>query len=220
MTWCDALRGCLAVKFDSCNSLLSSIHTLLVNILRYVRLLYINRKYKNCINLHYTGQSSHFGSYGGNSYSTSKRLFPSSAPSSGDLSTRESTRDNGIKVVLENRDLWQKFDSIGTEMIITKSGRYTIKTLKKLRVKDPHMFIHWFMQEIYKAPLQEIYSEAPRTQGTELSNHTPHTVIHTCTCMPSCMQRDIHIYNFTCIHNHKRIHSYIYANMHTRRGAI
>src|SRR6218665_223787 len=37
--------GCLAAKFDSCNSLLSSVHTLLVNILRCVR-LYIKRKYK------------------------------------------------------------------------------------------------------------------------------------------------------------------------------
>jgi len=36
--------GCLASKFDSCNSLLSSVHTLLVNILRYVR-LYTKRKY-------------------------------------------------------------------------------------------------------------------------------------------------------------------------------
>ena len=36
MTWCGPLRGCLAVKFDSCNSLLSSVHTLLVNILWYV----------------------------------------------------------------------------------------------------------------------------------------------------------------------------------------
>ena len=36
--------GCLAAKFDSCNSLLSSVHTLLVNILRCVR-LYIKRKY-------------------------------------------------------------------------------------------------------------------------------------------------------------------------------
>ena len=34
----------LLLKFDSCNSLLSHIHTLLVNILRCVR-LYINRKY-------------------------------------------------------------------------------------------------------------------------------------------------------------------------------
>jgi len=43
---CD-VAPCAAVlqlKFDSCNNLLSSIHTLLVNILRYVR-LYIKRKY-------------------------------------------------------------------------------------------------------------------------------------------------------------------------------
>src|SRR6218665_382126 len=37
--------GCLAAKFDLCNSLLSSVHTLPVNILRCVR-LYIKRKYK------------------------------------------------------------------------------------------------------------------------------------------------------------------------------
>ena len=43
MTWCGTLRGCLAVKFD-CNNLLSSVHTLLVNILWCVR-LYIKRKY-------------------------------------------------------------------------------------------------------------------------------------------------------------------------------
>jgi len=36
--------GCRAAKFDSCNSLLSSVHTLLVNILWCVR-LYIKRKY-------------------------------------------------------------------------------------------------------------------------------------------------------------------------------
>ena len=32
-------------------------------------------------------------------------------------------RDPNIKVSLENRELWDKFDEIGTEMIITKSGR-------------------------------------------------------------------------------------------------
>src|SRR6218665_4124522 len=37
--------GCLAANFDSCNSLLSSVHTVLVNSLRCVR-LYIKRKYK------------------------------------------------------------------------------------------------------------------------------------------------------------------------------
>ena len=36
--------GCLAAKFDSCNGLLSSVHTLLVNILPCVR-LYIKQKY-------------------------------------------------------------------------------------------------------------------------------------------------------------------------------
>ena len=44
MTWNGVLCGCLAVKFDSCNNLLSSVHTLLVNSLWYVR-LYIKRKY-------------------------------------------------------------------------------------------------------------------------------------------------------------------------------
>jgi len=39
-----ALCGCRAVKFDSCNNLLSSIHTIHVIILRYVR-LNINTKY-------------------------------------------------------------------------------------------------------------------------------------------------------------------------------
>lgn len=32
-------------------------------------------------------------------------------------------RDKNIKITLENRDLWTKFHSFGTEMIITKSGR-------------------------------------------------------------------------------------------------
>ena len=36
--------GYHVAKFDSCYSLLSSIHTLLINILRYVR-LYIKQKY-------------------------------------------------------------------------------------------------------------------------------------------------------------------------------
>jgi len=34
----DALRGCHVVKFDSYNNLLSSVHAILVIILRYVRL--------------------------------------------------------------------------------------------------------------------------------------------------------------------------------------
>src|SRR6218665_1084597 len=38
MTRHRALRGCHAAKFDSCNNLLSSVHTLPVNVLRCVRL--------------------------------------------------------------------------------------------------------------------------------------------------------------------------------------
>jgi len=34
----DTLRGCRAVKFNSCNNLLSSVHTMLVIVLQYVRL--------------------------------------------------------------------------------------------------------------------------------------------------------------------------------------
>ena len=30
ITWCGTMCGCLAVKFDSCNSLLSSVHTMSV----------------------------------------------------------------------------------------------------------------------------------------------------------------------------------------------
>ena len=37
-TWCDALRDCIAVKFYYCYNLLSSVNTLLVNSLWYVRL--------------------------------------------------------------------------------------------------------------------------------------------------------------------------------------
>src|SRR6218665_3404549 len=33
-----AQRGCRAVKFDYCNNLISSVHTILVIILRYIRL--------------------------------------------------------------------------------------------------------------------------------------------------------------------------------------
>lgn len=29
-----------------------------------------------------------------------------------------------IKVFLHDRELWTKFDEVGTEMIITKAGRY------------------------------------------------------------------------------------------------
>ncbi|KAL5016010.1 hypothetical protein ScPMuIL_005599 [Solemya velum] len=47
--------------------------------------------------------------------------------------------DKNIKITLENRDLWQKFHSLGTEMIITKTGRRMFPTLKVgLEGLDPH----------------------------------------------------------------------------------
>lgn len=33
------------------------------------------------------------------------------------------SNDKNIKVTLENKELWDKFHAIGTEMIITKCGR-------------------------------------------------------------------------------------------------
>ena len=38
--------------------------------------------------------------------------------------TQRDNRDKNIKITLENQDLWNKFHGLGTEMIITKCGRY------------------------------------------------------------------------------------------------
>ncbi len=57
------------------------------------------------------GQSQQFGGF--HMGADSKRLMPGP----------RDTRDKNIKLALENQDLWQKFHSLGTEMIITKSGR-------------------------------------------------------------------------------------------------
>ncbi|XP_059139250.1 T-box-containing protein TBX6L-like isoform X2 [Physella acuta] len=49
------------------------------------------------------------------------------------------TVDKNIKVTLENRELWGKFHSLGTEMIITKTGRRMFPTMKvTLDGLDPH----------------------------------------------------------------------------------
>lgn len=32
-------------------------------------------------------------------------------------------KDPNVKVTLENEELWRQFDEVGTEMIITKTGR-------------------------------------------------------------------------------------------------
>jgi len=34
------------------------------------------------------------------------------------------SEDSNVHVSLQNKDLWQKFHTVGTEMIITKAGRW------------------------------------------------------------------------------------------------
>ena len=37
-------------------------------------------------------------------------------------------QDSNIRVTLHNKDMWDKFHAVGTEMIITKAGRYVLFT--------------------------------------------------------------------------------------------
>lgn len=87
-------------------------------------------------------QSSHFGSgfhaatgsigagamgSGPNSYDGKRPahniLAPPSSVVGGSHGIRDQRPDKNIKMTLDNRDLWRKFHTLGTEMIITKSGR-------------------------------------------------------------------------------------------------
>uniref|UniRef100_A0A668T8J7 T-box domain-containing protein n=1 Tax=Oreochromis aureus TaxID=47969 RepID=A0A668T8J7_OREAU len=49
--------------------------------------------------------------------------FPDSSLNESMLSLAHPYQPSGIRMTLENADLWQSFHSIGTEMIITKHGR-------------------------------------------------------------------------------------------------
>src|SRR6218665_1010627 len=81
-----ALRGCRAVKFDSCKNLLLSVHTMLVIILRYVRLniktkiLFFIRRHHDRLLLHLPLSFSSF-------YSSSVFLSSASSPSSASASS-------------------------------------------------------------------------------------------------------------------------------------
>ncbi|XP_012940912.1 T-box-containing protein TBX6L, partial [Aplysia californica] len=76
------------------------------------------------------GQGQQFGGYHHLSSPDHKRVLSSG---------QSDTVDKNIKVTLENRDLWGKFHSLGTEMIITKTGRRMFPTLKvSLDGLDPH----------------------------------------------------------------------------------
>ncbi|XP_052214577.1 T-box transcription factor TBX3-like [Dreissena polymorpha] len=78
------------------------------------------------------GQTQQFGSYPGfHTHGDHKRML--GGPGQGD------GIDKNLKISLENRDLWTKFSSLGTEMIITKTGRRMFPTLKvSLEGLDPH----------------------------------------------------------------------------------
>ncbi|XP_064613148.1 T-box transcription factor TBX20-like [Liolophura sinensis] len=77
------------------------------------------------------GQSQQFGGY---------PPIPTSHDHKRMLSgPQRDTADKNIKITLENRDLWTKFHNLGTEMIITKTGRRMFPTLKVgLEGLDPH----------------------------------------------------------------------------------
>ena len=53
-----------------------------------------------------------------------KRHVLTSTPGSSAAPRVDQRPDKNIKVTLDNRDLWRKFHTLGTEMIITKSGRF------------------------------------------------------------------------------------------------
>ncbi|XP_041348983.1 T-box-containing protein TBX6L-like [Gigantopelta aegis] len=78
------------------------------------------------------GPSQQFGAYPHLSAPDPKRMLASGMG-------HGETMDKNIKITLENLDLWAKFHSIGTEMIITKTGRRMFPTIKcSMDGLDPH----------------------------------------------------------------------------------
>lgn len=71
------------------------------------------------------GQSQQFGSYPHLSTPDPKRMLSGVGVGMGVAppGSENNNIDKNIKVTLDNRDLWSKFHSLGTEMIITKTGR-------------------------------------------------------------------------------------------------
>ncbi|XP_070205063.1 T-box transcription factor TBX6-like isoform X2 [Littorina saxatilis] len=77
-------------------------------------------------------QSQQFGSYPHLSNPDPKRMLGGVGMGMGMAppGAENNNVDKNIKVTLENRDLWSKFHSLGTEMIITKTGRRMFPTIK------------------------------------------------------------------------------------------
>ncbi|XP_025089271.1 optomotor-blind protein-like [Pomacea canaliculata] len=68
------------------------------------------------------GQSQQFGSYPHLPAPDPKRMLGGVGMGVG-MATSPDAADKNIKITLENRDLWSRFHALGTEMIITKTGR-------------------------------------------------------------------------------------------------
>ncbi|XP_076452299.1 uncharacterized protein LOC143287941 [Babylonia areolata] len=84
------------------------------------------------------GQSQQFGSYPHLTTPDTKRMLSGMGVSAGGMDS-SSTVDDKIKVNLENMELWKKFHTLGTEMIITKTGRRMFPTMKvSVDGLDPH----------------------------------------------------------------------------------
>lgn len=79
------------------------------------------------------GQGQQFSTYPHLATHDHKRMI------GGPTGAQSDASDKTIKIVLENRELWQKFHTLGTEMIITRTGRRMFPTLKvSLEGLDPH----------------------------------------------------------------------------------
>ena len=67
---------------------------------------------------HLSDSMATFISQGSNRLLDDQKLSPCSGQQ------MKQDQDSGIRVTLHNRDMWEKFHAVGTEMIITKAGRY------------------------------------------------------------------------------------------------
>jgi len=77
-------------------------------------------------------------------WKANQQSVPQSMMTVDDVITAETSSDNSAggnqtRAELEGHDLWKKFDTHCTEMVITKSGRYTIG----LHISEHYFIIYW-----------------------------------------------------------------------------
>jgi len=73
---------------------------------------------------HLSDSMATFISQGSNRLLDDQKLSPCSGQQ------MKQDQDSGIRVTLHNRDMWEKFHAVGTEMIITKAGRRMFPVIK------------------------------------------------------------------------------------------